>query len=206
MKQRISGTAKVTETGPIKVLRIYRRELSRRLRDWRRLVRKTVQDVQSELDKILQIIGAREHTEPFVELIHEELREKGKGVEWLERDDPVDINLSIASLEIIACAYGIHRLLLDPLLAPLLQVDCVVQGRNDFVEVSQLEGATSYGWNAHYLFPTSRLSGMDNAAIVWLKLDPGGFPTSTTTKGPNSSGPEKERLKYDFRTAACGRD
>jgi quercetin dioxygenase-like cupin family protein len=173
LKQRTKGTENPTETVVIDNLRMYRRALSRRLRDWRKLERKSLEDVQNELEKIFHVVESQDQTRWILKQVHEELREHG--VAWLERDDPVFIDLSIASLEVIAYAYGIHPLLLDPLLAVDVQVDCVVQGCTDFVEVSQLEGATSYGYRAHYSFPTSRLSGMDNAAIVWLQLDPGGY-------------------------------
>ena len=147
--------------------------LACRLREQRLLDHKTQQEVNKRLTKILA--GYKFKKKADVSGVHSIVK---AGVSALETAEPGDVALNIESLEIIANAYDMHRLLLDPLISRRENVNCIVQRKVDFVEVSAIPGATTEGVKSHYRYPRARLNGTENTAIVWLGLE-----GSTSTQG-----------------------
>lgn len=92
----------------------------------------------------------------------------------LESTDDSGIDLSPSDLERIADAYGIPRLMLDPLLSRRIDVPCLIQQRAEFTPVGTHPGAKLFGEHADYLRPRDRLRGTVEVAVVLLTIKPGG--------------------------------
>lgn len=103
-------------------------------------------------------------------------RTLARGVAYLESGrGPDDICVSVATLQIIANAYDIPRLMLDTCVSKPSNSPCVVERFSDFVKIQGTPGTRFHGHWATYGVPQHILVDTDEVAIVYLELAAGGY-------------------------------
>ena len=91
-------------------------------------------------------------------------------------EDVVDsvIEISYDDCLLLSHAYGVHRLLVDPLLSAPADDVCLVERLENFFVVGE-KGERSYGSQAIYRTPDRSLAGATSVSIVHLRLERGGY-------------------------------
>jgi quercetin dioxygenase-like cupin family protein len=132
----------------------------------------------------LEGITPAERTHRFREQVRK--REGDSNIEELWRTRPStdfdlfleglkDFSVSIRDIRKLAALFGIHPLLLDPLLSEIEQTDCLtLDFDKDFIDVGK-RGEQFRGNRCRYLIPRTRIAGTD-ASFVKVILDPAGRP------------------------------
>ena len=91
----------------------------------------------------------------------------------LERGGKGRVEFSKTDWHLLAEAYGLPRLMLDPLRVPSTDVKCFTP-RCDSLVALGVEGGDEYGESVRYLAPPEKLEGTTEAAFVLLQIEPGG--------------------------------
>jgi len=94
-------------------------------------------------------------------------------VAWLEKGGRGNLFLSETDWQLLAEAYNIPRLMLDPLRVPVTDSTCLVQQWDRLVRLGE-DVPSEYGMAASYFAPEARLVNTEEAAFVLLRLQAGG--------------------------------
>ncbi|MCG8652363.1 MAG: cupin domain-containing protein [Pirellulales bacterium] len=100
-------------------------------------------------------------------------RFRERGIEAIEDSSSGYIELSYDDCELLAEAYQVHRLLLDPALSDPSEDVCLVHQLDEFFHVGDRDQRV-YGDNSEYFTPPQRLAFADDLAVVRVRIDPGG--------------------------------
>lgn len=145
---------------------LYRRRLGRILKMHREDQDITRKKVQSKILQLLEEHKGQAAWDQFRNLVDPDLG----GLIEIEERGMTNEKVYLPDIQLLATAYGIPELMLDPArslpLKGLISVGCA----DDFLEVSQ-EGVPFYGHKAKYSVPKSQLEGTENVAIVQLKFE-----------------------------------
>jgi len=146
--------------------RVNRRELAQLLRAFRKHRNETVELVETRLQQALSGGAATDFA--FGSLLF------ATGVVEMESAEEGAIELDLGAFEFLAEVYKIPRLMLDPLLSVRAEGNCLVQSRDEFLEVGSARAPAYYGDGACYAVAGSRLQGAEEVAVVRLELQRGG--------------------------------
>jgi len=96
-----------------------------------------------------------------------------RGVDAIEEGTEGVIGLTYDDCKLLAQVYGVHSLLLHPLLTSPSEDVCLIEKLDDFLLVGDPDDET-FGVHAQYGTPSRKLAGTENVAVVDLRIDQGG--------------------------------
>jgi quercetin dioxygenase-like cupin family protein len=150
--------------------RVLRRTLARLLRTCRHETSESPEDVASRFAGELKSAFAekRHATSDLAGLF------RHGGIDAVE--DMVDGSIEVGYDDclLLSHAYGVHRLLIDPVLSEPADGVCLVGSFEDFFVVGE-KGDREYGSGAIYRTPDRCLAGISSVSLVQLRLEPGGY-------------------------------
>jgi len=158
-QEQAHATILVNQASLSSMLRMFRERMALSPRDVAKEMSKSISKLTREEMRRSKLCNRSDLTNdwPSSEIVTIiEMRSEG----FLELD-PVD-------LQLIANAYDVPRLMLDPLCAEQVDALCNVEGRESFI----CPGPKPYGNGASYSVPGRRLIGTEEIAFVRLVLDP----------------------------------
>jgi quercetin dioxygenase-like cupin family protein len=158
-------------------VRVNRAELGRLLRVFRARRDDSVAETETRLRDLLNQKPASEHSRS---------RLTGLGIAALEGPHgsrTAQLDLLVSDLEVLAAAYAIPRLMLDPLLAEQTDASCLAVREPTLLTVAIPRGATYQGARTRYRVPAAKLAHTEETAFVHLHVEPGGYSDSHAHPG-----------------------
>jgi quercetin dioxygenase-like cupin family protein len=146
--------------------KLYTKRLGQILKDHRRLNRLTRRVVQKTLLQLLTKHRREREWAAFCALVVP--AHKGSILKLEERASDED-TITIPDVQLLARAYQIPELMLDPARSELSERPLSVYGPCDFEQIAQGD-IPFYGVGAQYSIPRSQMCGTENVAIVLLTL------------------------------------
>jgi quercetin dioxygenase-like cupin family protein len=146
----------------------------------RRVLAETLRTFRNQRNEVVDDLAHRFHTVSETEIadrryggsrIAETLQKRG--VDALEEGGEGSVDLTYRDCEFLASIYGVHRLLLDPVLAIPSDDACYVGCFGDFLSVGD-PSTGGFARLATYGIPDRILVDTENVSIVSLRIEPGG--------------------------------
>jgi len=149
---------------------VSRRELAARLSSLRATYDRSLEEVATRFATLMKQPAAMAR---YGTTVIARLFAKG-GIDAVEQSPEGEVlDLTCADCTLLAEAYGVHRILLDPVLVAPSEEVCLRERFDDFLVVGDRD-EKAYGRDAEYGIPSRKFVGEESFVVVHLHIKPGG--------------------------------